>query len=164
MKLTDTKEEVLDKAFELHVCSVMDKLDERLPELDSEYTRLAEITLARHGLFDASFLQAITLCQQISPVLGEAVKELRLLNFSFLMQLQESLLKAAASEESLQREVFELREQVADLDARNSTLEIESEDGARFCKLLESRVAELEAAAAAAAAAQVLILILMHVI
>ena len=149
MKLTDIKEEVLDAAFESHVFAVMDKLDERLssPALANEYTKVAEVTLARHGLFDASFLQAITLCQSIAPVLGDAVKELRLINFSFLMQMQESLLKAAASEQALQQEAFGLQDQVADLESRNSTLEIENEDGMRTCKLLESRVTELEAAA-----------------
>jgi hypothetical protein len=128
MKLTDAKEEVLDAAFETHVHSVMEKLDERLPSLDNEYAKVAEVTLATHGLFDASFLQAITLCQSIAPVLGEAVKELRLINFSFLMQLQESLLKAAKSEQALLEERSALHDQIADLESRCSTLEIENED------------------------------------
>jgi hypothetical protein len=63
LRLTNADETILDRAFENHIQGVLDKLELRLPSLTDELLRSVEITMARHGIFDAAFQQAILLCQ-----------------------------------------------------------------------------------------------------
>lgn len=63
LKLKNADEAALDRAFESHVQGVLDKLDSRLPGLDDKPLRTVEITMAKHGLYDAAFQQVILLCQ-----------------------------------------------------------------------------------------------------
>ena len=63
IKLKDTDDGILDRAFEIHVQGVLEKLEQRLPTLIDEQLRDVEIIMARHGLYDAAFQQLIILCQ-----------------------------------------------------------------------------------------------------
>ena len=63
IKLKNADEGVLDRAFEVHVQRVLDKLESRLPSLTDGKLREVEITMAKHGLYDAAFQQVIILCQ-----------------------------------------------------------------------------------------------------
>lgn len=63
LRLTSADEAALDRAFETHVQGVLDKLESRLPSLDDSHLHTVEVVMARHGLFDAAFQQAILLCQ-----------------------------------------------------------------------------------------------------
>lgn len=62
LKLRSGDESVLERAFELHVQAVLDKLDNRLESLPHPRQQKVETILARHGLFDAAFQQVILLC------------------------------------------------------------------------------------------------------
>lgn len=62
LKLRSGEEAVLERAFELHVQAVLDKLDARLESLPHPRQQRVETILARHGLFDAAFQQVILLC------------------------------------------------------------------------------------------------------
>lgn len=86
---SNIQESILDNAFETHVQGVLEKLDNRLPVLQNEGLRDVEIIMAKHGLFDAAFQQAILLCQTITPPLGESLKDLRSIHSSFLSDLQQ---------------------------------------------------------------------------
>lgn len=63
IKLKNVDEGVLDRAFEVHVQRVLDKLESRLPALSDSHLKEVEITMAKHGLYDAAFQQVIILCQ-----------------------------------------------------------------------------------------------------
>lgn len=75
IQLKSADEESLDRAFESHVNSVLQKLDERLPSLaeqnedqgvsenQSRQTMAVEVIMARHGLYDAAFQQVVMLSQ-----------------------------------------------------------------------------------------------------
>lgn len=75
IQLKSADEATLDRAFEQHVQSVLEKLDERLPSLvrqneehslsDNQTRQLlaVEVIMARHGLYDAAFQQVVMLCQ-----------------------------------------------------------------------------------------------------
>ncbi len=75
IQLKSADEATLDRAFEQHVQTVLEKLDERLPALvqqneehslsDSQTRQLlaVEVIMARHGLYDAAFQQVVMLCQ-----------------------------------------------------------------------------------------------------
>jgi hypothetical protein len=75
IQLKSANEESLDRAFESHVHSILEKLEERLPSLLqqnqdqslSETLRsqllAVEVVMARHGLYDATFQQVVMLCQ-----------------------------------------------------------------------------------------------------
>ena len=78
IQLKSADENTLDREFELHVQSVLDKLDQRLPSLQQENQHLqahplepeqseqliaVEVIMARHGLYDAAFQQVVMLCQ-----------------------------------------------------------------------------------------------------
>jgi hypothetical protein len=54
-------EKVLEKAYHIHVQNVVEKL-ERLNSLEYEPLKQVEITMARHGLYDAVFQQVVLLC------------------------------------------------------------------------------------------------------
>lgn len=69
LRLTNADEAALDRAFEMHVQTVLEKLESRLPSLEASTLRTVEVSMARHGLFDASFQQAIVLCQSSKCVL-----------------------------------------------------------------------------------------------
>jgi len=89
LRLTQVDEASLDRAFEKHVQSVLDKLDGRLSSLgEGELQRQSEMIMAKHGLMDASFQQVILLCQGISPALGDVLKELRVAHSGYLTELQ----------------------------------------------------------------------------
>lgn len=63
LRLTNVDEVELDQGFEMHVQAVLDKLDKRLQTLGDSPVQNVELVMARHGLFDASFQQAILLGQ-----------------------------------------------------------------------------------------------------
>jgi hypothetical protein len=63
LRMTTADEGALDRSFEQHVQNVFEKLDSRLPAQPNAHIRASEITMARHGIYDASFQQAILLCQ-----------------------------------------------------------------------------------------------------
>lgn len=75
IQLKSADESTLDRAFEQHVQTVLQKLDQRLPALklqneqqqrdESQIKQLlaVEVIMARHGLYDAAFQQVAMLCQ-----------------------------------------------------------------------------------------------------
>jgi hypothetical protein len=75
IQLKSADENSLDRAFEAHVHSVLERLDERLPTLmqqnqenqlsENQASQLmsVEVIMARHGLYDAAFQQVVMLCQ-----------------------------------------------------------------------------------------------------
>ena len=72
IQLKSVDENMLDRAFEQHVQSVLEKLDQRLPvlaeqqdkpQVQSEQLLAVEVIMARHGLYDAAFQQVVLLCQ-----------------------------------------------------------------------------------------------------
>ncbi len=63
LKLGSGKEEVLERAFELHVQGVLEKLQKRLSENTEPHQQNVEAIMARHGLYDATFQQIALLCQ-----------------------------------------------------------------------------------------------------
>lgn len=73
VQLKSADEGTLDRAFEAHVHSVLEKLDERLPTLVNNEQTLSqnhmnqlmavEVVMARHGLYDAAFQHIVMLCQ-----------------------------------------------------------------------------------------------------
>jgi hypothetical protein len=64
IKLKNGDENILEKAFEIHVQSLLEKLEGRLSNLhDNPQFQKMEIVLAKHGLYDAAFQQVILLCQ-----------------------------------------------------------------------------------------------------
>jgi len=82
-------ENKLDQAFENHVASVLGRLDNRLPSLtDNNEMRKVEVIMARHGLYDAAFQQAILLGTSISPALGEALRDIRFIHSGFMTDMQ----------------------------------------------------------------------------
>lgn len=111
LKLKSADESVLERAFEIHVQGVLDKLDARLQQHPNPQQQLVEIILARHGLYDAAFQQVVLLCQAskfltcdliigrcismqlffftvVSPALGEGIKDLRAAHSGFLSDFQ----------------------------------------------------------------------------
>ena len=63
LKLGNGDEQVLERAFELHVQGVLDKLEQRWSEIADPQQRNVEVLMARHGLYDAAFQQVALLCQ-----------------------------------------------------------------------------------------------------
>jgi hypothetical protein len=64
IKLKNGDESVLERAFEMHVQGVLDKLETRLQQFqEATPQRTVEIVLARHGLYDAAFQQVGLICQ-----------------------------------------------------------------------------------------------------
>lgn len=90
-KLKDIDEGYLDQAFENHVQGVLDKLAARLPIITEKHSKKVEVTMAKHGLYDAAFQQVVLLCQNISPALGETLKDLRSIHSTFMTDLQQSV-------------------------------------------------------------------------
>jgi hypothetical protein len=79
----------LDQAFENHVASVLGRLDNRLPAIsNNDEMKKVEVIMARHGLYDAAFQQAILLGTSISPALGEALKDIRFIHSGFMTDMQ----------------------------------------------------------------------------
>ncbi len=120
LRMSNADENVLDRAFETHVQNVLDKLENRLPSFENPRVKAVEVAMARHGIFDASFQQAIQLCQHskqydeiyshlnlslnpsplsfeiyiiVSPVLGDNLKELRAAHSRILAEMQRSVLE-----------------------------------------------------------------------
>eukprot|EP01038_Epipyxis_sp_PR26KG_P012971 gene12971-17393_t len=99
-------EETLDQAYENHIQNILDKLESRIPLLDTdEYLKKVEIVMARHGLYDASFQQVILLCQEISPLIGDALKDLRLTHSGFINELQQTICDFVDSSNELHQQV-----------------------------------------------------------
>jgi hypothetical protein len=89
LRLTNINENTLDKAFESHVHTVLQKLDSTLPKIQYDEIRRVEVVMARHGLCDAAFQQVILLCQTISPDLGYLLKEIRNVHAGYFADLQQ---------------------------------------------------------------------------
>jgi hypothetical protein len=71
IKLKNGDENILEKAFEIHVQSLLEKLEGRLNNLqDNPQFQKMEIILAKHGLYDAAFQQVILLCQSSKSSFG----------------------------------------------------------------------------------------------
>ncbi len=62
LKLKNVDDAILDRAFEIHVQGVLEKLETRLPSLNDRQLKNVEVTMAKHGLYDAAFQQVIILC------------------------------------------------------------------------------------------------------
>lgn len=62
IKLKTGDEAVLERAFELHVQTVLEKLSSRLKQFSEPQQQRVEVILARHGLYDAAFQQVALLC------------------------------------------------------------------------------------------------------
>jgi hypothetical protein len=108
IKLKNGDENILEKAFEIHVQSLLEKLEGRLTTFQhNAQSQKIEIILAKHGLYDAAFQQVILLCQSskfistyillsltplslspVSPILGDGIKELRNVHSNFLSDFQ----------------------------------------------------------------------------
>ena len=98
IQLKSADEATLDRAFEQHVQTVLEKLDERLPSLvqqneehslsDSQTRQLlaVEVIMARHGLYDAAFQQVVMLCQTSKSLNDHAIVILTLISFRTSMQ------------------------------------------------------------------------------
>ena len=112
----------LHVAFEAHVRGVLEKLESRMPLFSqNDLLKQAEVSMAIHGLYDASFQQAILMCLDISPALGSSLKELRLAQASLMNDLQQVVTKYVKENAILK----------ADLDetvSRNANFERELED------------------------------------
>ncbi len=63
IKLKTGDEAVLDRAFEIHVQGILSKLEAKLLQCQNQQQQAVEIIMARHGLYDAAFQQAILFCQ-----------------------------------------------------------------------------------------------------
>ena len=63
IKLKNGDENVLERAFEIHVQNLLEKLEHRLQNTPDQQSSKIEIILARHGLYDAAFQQVVLLCQ-----------------------------------------------------------------------------------------------------
>jgi len=117
IQLKSADEATLDRAFEQHVQSVLEKLDQRLPSLiqqnqehslsDSQTRQLlaVEVIMARHGLYDAAFQQVVMLCQtskQHFILLINLAQGARLMNifqscYFFVHQLRQGLVTVCES-------------------------------------------------------------------
>jgi hypothetical protein len=62
IKLKNVDDGILDRAFEIHVQGVLEKLEARLPTLVDSQMKNVEVIMAKHGLYDAAFQQVIILC------------------------------------------------------------------------------------------------------
>lgn len=114
MRLTQVDESVLDKAFEAHVQGVLEKLENRISSLgDRQQLNNIEVVMAKHGLFDAAFQQVILLCQNISPALGDSLKEIRATHSSFMSELQQNVSELVKQEMAFAEVVARAEEQVA---------------------------------------------------
>ena len=69
IKLRNGDEAVLERAFELHVNGVLEKLGQRLQVMEDERQQQVELIMARHGLYDAAFQQITLLCQSSKNIL-----------------------------------------------------------------------------------------------
>lgn len=135
LRLTNADELTLDRNFESHVQTVLEKLENRLSVLEKSRLYKAEVAMARHGLFDASFQQAIVLCQSISPALGECLKDLRSAHSRILVDVQQTLADSINDTLIVEREIKAVEDKLAqsDTDCHNlgqllEELNKESED------------------------------------
>eukprot|EP01031_Cornospumella_fuschlensis_P044411 gene44411-54312_t len=113
LKLKNGDQQVLERAFELHVQGVLEKLDSRLPTLKDAHEHAVELIMARHGLYDSSFQQVVLLCQSISPALGESVRELRQIHANFLADFQH-VLSAVRADQAAAHALVAQRDQEAE--------------------------------------------------
>lgn len=102
IQLKSADEATLDRAFEQHVQTVLEKLDERLPSLvqqneehslsDSQTRQLlaVEVIMARHGLYDAAFQQVVMLCQTSKNFTLHRNYDLVLNAFHFAFRISQS--------------------------------------------------------------------------
>lgn len=63
IKVRAADEAVLDRAFEIHVQGILTKLEGKLLQCQTQQQQAVEVIMARHGLYDAAFQQAILFCQ-----------------------------------------------------------------------------------------------------
>ena len=90
LRLTDADEAQLDRSFQQHTTSVLEKLNHRLQVLGDQNPTLrkVELIMAKHGLFDAAFQQVVVMNSHVSPILGDSLKELRAVHLGFLSDFQ----------------------------------------------------------------------------
>lgn len=146
MRLTpEVEESQLDQAFESHVAAVLGRLDSRIPELNkNEDIKNMEIIMARHGLYDAAFQQAILLGQAISPPLGDALKDIRLQHSTFMIDMQkigctfyQQLQESSRKIDQLQSEINAVENECKSLLEVSDLLDREAEEHQR--EILELR-------------------------
>ncbi len=141
LKLKDTDDGILDRAFEIHVQGVLEKLEQRLPTLIDKQLKDVEIIMARHGLYDAAFQQLIILCQNskffvktfqtlqfiplsliffslhtVSPAMGDSLKDLRAVHSGFMTDLQQSACQFVGERKKLEYEIARNKHAIEDLE------------------------------------------------
>ena len=116
VKQSNIDEKVLDSAFESHVTQVLEKLDKRLPSLEISALKDAEILMARHGLYDAAFQQAILLSHMKIPTLGDILKEIRTVHSKIITDFYKLIDDNQKEISHLKNQVFELQESYSELN------------------------------------------------
>ena len=159
LRLTDVDEVTLDRAFQQHTTSVLEKLDARLALLgDNNPLRRVEIVMAKNGLYDAAFQQVVALNNNVSPVLGDSLKTLRGAHLGYLGEFQACVSefmssshagkKEAAAMKStnlaLKDECVQLLESVRLLDAEADSHQEELAEMRRKLRVAEQRSIDLE--------------------
>ena len=152
-------ESSLDHSFQVHTTSVLDRLEQRLLLLGEQNPlRKVETIMAKHGLYDAAFQQVIALNSNVSPILGESLKELRTAHLGFLADFQSCVgdflatINTQRKESAVERnatnvlkdECTQLLESVRLLDGEADKHQAEILDLRRKVRLLEQANAELE--------------------
>ena len=165
LRITDTDEATLDRAFQQHTTSVLEKLDARLAILGADnQLRRVEIIMAKHGLYDAAFQQVVVLNHNVSPLLGDSLKELRGTHLGLLGEFQQCIgdyiqdrhngKKEAAllrsTNMALKDECAQLLESVRLLDAEADSHHGDTAELKKKLRLAEQRTSELEQDLAAA--------------
>lgn len=159
LRLLDTDELSLDRSFQTHTTAVLEKLNHRLLLLgEINPSRRIEIIMAKHGLYDAAFQQVIVLNQNVSPLLGESLQELRSVHLQFLSEFQscigdymnamntqrKEVALDKASTDVLKDECTQLLESVRLLDGEAEKRHEEIVELRRKLRLLEQKNSELE--------------------
>lgn len=159
LRLTDVDEATLDRAFQQHTTTVLEKLDARLALLgDNNPLRRVEVVMAKNGLYDAAFQQVVALNSNVSPVLGDSLKELRGAHLGFLGEFQACVSEFMSSSHAgkkeaaamkvtnvaLKDECAQLLESVRLLDAEADAQQVELTEMQRKVRLAEQRSSDLE--------------------
>eukprot|EP01039_Chlorochromonas_danica_P001390 gene1390-1511_t len=112
LRLKNGDEAVLERAFEIHVQGVLEKLDARIPQISDPYQQRVEVIMARHGLYDASYQQVLLLCQSISPALGDCVRDLRAVQSAFIGDFQQILVNMREDQAQLSTSLLEKSQEI----------------------------------------------------
>ena len=109
IRIMNVDERTVDDSYDVHVESLLDKLESRLISLsDSMHLQQAEVLMAKYGLYDATFQQIVLLSQSISPMLGENLRALRALQGALISEVQVIVSGFVKEEERLASEIHVL--------------------------------------------------------